>query len=74
MGSGAPVRVTTFSDGSFYAIGLRPGEYEATLSEETLDLLKARQPTVRFRIEPGTQGETVDVVIRLERQVVSGER
>jgi len=74
-GSSAAVRVTTFSDGSFYAIGLRPGEYEATLSEETLELLKARQPVVRFRVEPGTQGETVEgVVITLEKEEVRGEK
>ena len=56
------------------AIGLRPGEYEATLSEETLELLKARQPVVRFRVEPGTQGETVEgVVITLEKEEVRSE-
>ena len=75
VGSSAAVRVTTFSDGSFYAIGLRPGEYEATLSEETLELLKARQPVVRFRVEPGTQGETVEgVVITLEKEGVRSEK
>jgi len=68
IGSGATIRVTTFGDGSFYAIGLRPGEYEASLPKEVLDLLKGRQRPTRFRIDPGAQGEVVDgIVIRVER-------
>jgi hypothetical protein len=29
--------VTTFSDGSFYLLGVRPGRYEATVSQSLLD-------------------------------------
>jgi hypothetical protein len=31
--------VTTFSDGSFYLLGVRPGRYEATVSRDLLDEL-----------------------------------
>jgi hypothetical protein len=50
-GSGAVIRTVTFSDGSFYAIGLRPGEYEASVPAETLDRLGADQLPVRFRAD-----------------------
>lgn len=69
--SGATVRVTTFSDGSFYAIGLRPGEYEAAVTRETLDLLKATQSTARFQVNAG-QGAAIDgLVVRLTRAPTS---
>jgi len=66
LGSGAGIRVTTFSDGAFYAVGLRPGEYEATVPEEVLTLLKARQVQTRFRVDPSPAGGVVeDIVLRL---------
>ncbi|HEX2637467.1 MAG TPA: hypothetical protein VHL81_10075 [Gemmatimonadales bacterium] len=68
LGSGATTRVTTFSDGAFYAAGLRPGEYEVSVPNEVLDLLKAAQTPVRFRVEPSPEGGVLDgVVLRLER-------
>jgi hypothetical protein len=73
VGSGATTRVTTFSDGSFYATGLRPGEYEASLSRESLDLLKARAMPTPFRIDPAAQGGVVDgIVVRVERDSQAG--
>jgi len=73
VGSGATTRVTTFSDGSFYAIGLRPGEYEASLSRESLDLLKALPMPTRFRIDPAVQGGVSDgIVVRVERDSQTG--
>jgi len=69
LGSGATIRVTTFSDGAFYAVGLRPGEYEATMPADVLDLLKAQQASVRFRVDPSPGGGVVEgVVLRLERR------
>ena len=58
--------MTTFSDGAFYAVGLRPGEYEAIVPDEVLALLKARQVPVRFRVAPSPEGGVVeDIVLRL---------
>jgi hypothetical protein len=74
LGSGAVVRTTTFSDGSFYAIGLRPGEYEASLTAETLTLLRARPGVVRFRVDP-VGGSTVEgVVLRVERETAGSAK
>jgi hypothetical protein len=68
LGSGATVRVTTFNDGSFYATGLRPGTYEAAVTRETLDLLKARQTSASFAVA-APQSEPVDgIVVRLRRE------
>ena len=67
-GSGAVVRATTFSDGSFYAVGLRAGEYEVTLSRETLDLLRAQHESIRVRIDPGTEGGVLEgIIVELDR-------
>jgi hypothetical protein len=67
LGSGAVSRVTTFSDGSFYAIGLRPGAYEVGVTSETLDLLHASQTKAGFTVNPGA-GATVDgIALRLIR-------
>jgi hypothetical protein len=69
VGSGGVTRVTTFSDGVFYAVGLRPGEYEALVPNEVLDLLKARQTPARFRVDPSPGGGVVEgIVLRLERR------
>ena len=67
IGSGATVRVTTFGDGSFYATGLRPGQYEAAVTRETLDLLKATQSAARFEVTAAQSGPVEGVVVRLIR-------
>jgi hypothetical protein len=64
-GSGAVTRTVTFSDGSFYAIGLRPGEYEATVPAEILDRLGADQLPIRFRADASGEGATEGLVITL---------
>lgn len=46
--TGAVREVTTFSDGSFYALGVRAGEWEATVDPALLERLSARAPAVRF--------------------------
>lgn len=72
LGSGATIRVTTFSDGAFYAVGLRPGEYEATMPEAVLSQLHARGTPVRFRVDPSPEGGVVeDIVLRLTSAVAN---
>jgi hypothetical protein len=68
VSSGATVRITTFSDGSFYATGLRPGAYEATVTRETLDLLKARQTPASFAVAAPQSGPVDGIVVRLRRE------
>jgi hypothetical protein len=45
--------VEAFSDGSFYRMGLRPGHYEATVSDASLTGLGVVADTVRFELHPG---------------------
>jgi hypothetical protein len=69
VGSGATARVTTFSDGSFYATGLRPGAYEASVTRETLDLLKARQTPAGFGVEASQAAPIDGIIVRLRREL-----
>jgi hypothetical protein len=64
-GSGTVTRTVTFSDGSFYVIGLRPGEYEATVPAEILDRIGADQLPTRFRADASDNGATEGLVITL---------
>jgi hypothetical protein len=51
--------LTTFSDGTFYAMGVRPGAWELTVDRGCLDVLGARAETVRFTMLPDEAGATV---------------
>ncbi len=58
--------VTTFTDGEFIAIGVRPGTYEVTLDKRFLDQLEVTAPHVRFTLQPSADGTTVknvDIVL-----------
>jgi len=76
LGSGATVRVITFSDGGFYVFGLRPGTYEASVESGSLRALRMTGQPVRFTLDPGPQGGSLDgVVLRLNgAQASSPER
>jgi hypothetical protein len=52
--------VTTFGDGSFYAIGVRPGEWELAVDPKCLELLQATATPLRFTITPSADGTTVE--------------
>jgi hypothetical protein len=54
-GTGTRTVVPTFSDGTFYRMGLRPGRYEAAVDPDTLRRLGLRGETIRFEIKPGRQ-------------------
>ncbi|HXG44202.1 MAG TPA: hypothetical protein VNJ71_05510 [Gemmatimonadales bacterium] len=59
--------LTTFSDGTFYAMGVRPGAWELAVDRGCLDVLGARADTVRFTMLPDEAGATVsglEVVLR----------
>jgi hypothetical protein len=54
--TGAQRRFTTFSDGEFYALGVKPGDYELTVESRVLDILGAIAQPVRFTLAPTAQG------------------
>jgi hypothetical protein len=51
--------LTTFSDGSFYAMGVRPGEWSLAIQAECLELLKAGAEPVGFTIRADDNGDSV---------------
>ncbi|MGH7559471.1 MAG: hypothetical protein ACRENB_00470 [Gemmatimonadales bacterium] len=57
--SGRERRVTTFGDGSFYAIGVRPGEYDVRLEESVADRLAVRSDPLTFTMPVEIDGATV---------------
>ena len=71
--TGARTSVETFSDGSFYRMGLRPGHYAATVADSVLRPLGVQADTVHFEVPltPSAEasGPTVrDLHIRLSRR------
>ena len=52
--------ITTFGDGSFYAIGVRPGDWEITVDSKCLELLQATVAPLRFTIAPSVDGTTLE--------------
>jgi hypothetical protein len=65
--SGEQRVITTFSDGGFYVMGLRPGDWELTVDRRCLGVLRAGSETVRFTIQADVDGDSVtglDVVLR----------
>ena len=65
--SGEQRVLTTFTDGTFYAIGIRPGEWEITVDPKCQKLLGQRAEPVRFTMPADPDGATVsglDVVLR----------
>lgn len=63
--------ITTFSDGDFYAIGIKPGSYEIAVAARVLMTLKATSEPRRFTVAPDPNGATVSGV---ELLVESSER
>lgn len=58
--SGEQRVITTFTDGTFYAIGVRPGEWEIRVDAKCLDMLHATSDPLAFRLEPSPDGATVN--------------
>ena len=48
--------VQTFTDGSFYTLGVKPGEYELSVEPRVLDLLRATAAPRRFAVSPEGEG------------------
>jgi len=65
--SGRRREVTTFTDGSFYVLGLPPGEWEVTIDPALLDRLGQRADPLRFTIKQLLEGQSVSGVNLLIR-------
>jgi hypothetical protein len=52
-GTGTRTIVESFTDGSFYRMGLRPGRYEATIEGKVLAPVGLLADTLRFELRPG---------------------
>lgn len=58
--SGEQRVISTFTDGGYYLMGLRPGEWEVTVDKRCLGLLHARVELARFTIRPLVDGDSVE--------------
>jgi hypothetical protein len=54
--SGARRPIVTFSDGAFYVLGVKPGDYELGVAPDVLDALGADVEPLRFTLAPTAQG------------------
>ena len=57
--SGEQRVISTFSDGSFYVIGVRPGEWEMRVDAKCQSLLKATAEPIVFALKASAEGTTV---------------
>jgi hypothetical protein len=51
--TGTRTIVESFTDGSFYRMGLRPGRYQATVEDGVLRQMGLVADTLRFELQPG---------------------
>jgi len=57
--TGRAKSLTTFSDGAFYAIGIKPGDYELTVSPQVLTRLSMAAQPIRLNMPAVTDGASV---------------
>ena len=48
--------IVTFSDGAFYLMGVKPGDYELTVQKQVLDALGVDAVPLRFQLAPTPNG------------------
>jgi hypothetical protein len=58
--SGEQRLVTTFTDGTFYLIGVRPGAWELSLDEKSLDAIRVSAAPLHFNVPSSPEGATID--------------
>ena len=59
--------LSTFSDGSFYSMGIRPGEWSLSVETRSLEFLEAASDPISFTIRADDEGDSVsglEIVIR----------
>ena len=54
--TGAVQRFTSFTDGGFYAMGIKPGDYQLAIDPRTLAALLATAVPLRFTLSPSPAG------------------
>ena len=66
-GSSQTTRLVTFSDGGFYLIGVKPGEYQLSVDPAVLGRLGLRSQPITFTVPSSAEGATVDgLELRME--------
>ena len=66
-GSSQTIRLVTFSDGGFYLIGVKPGEYELAVDPSVLARLGLSSSPIAFTVPSSAEGATVDgLELRME--------
>ncbi len=66
-GSSQTARLVTFSDGGFYLLGVKPGEYELSVEPSVLSRLGLSAWPIAFTVPSDPDGATVDgLELRLE--------
>jgi len=65
--SGVRRTLVTFNDGAFYLMGVRPGDYDLTVSEQVLDALAVDAEPLRFSLAATPNGiGRSDLVLKLK--------
>lgn len=65
--SGTKRILVTFSDGAFYLMGVKPGDYDLTVEPQVLDALASDAESLRFTLGPTPSGiGRSDLVIQLK--------
>ena len=64
--TGDETRLTTFSDGEFYQMGVRPGEYELRVDKTRRPGVVSVDEVVRFSVQPLPGGTIIEgIVLRI---------
>ncbi|HET9276182.1 MAG TPA: hypothetical protein VFN96_08940, partial [Gemmatimonadales bacterium] len=69
--TGKEVRITTFGDGTFYAMGVRPGDYELRLDRSPGESATVTAAPVRFSVPADPDGATVAGLVLTVRSRLS---
>ena len=72
--SGQRRSTVTFSDGAFYALGIKPGSYEITVADAVAQRLRITAESVYFTMGAGRDGETVSELEIILKPEVTGSR
>ena len=57
--SGEQRLVRTFSDGTYYLLGVRPGEWQLSVDAKCLEIYRATAPVLRFTVAGNRDGATL---------------
>jgi hypothetical protein len=72
--TGTRTIVESFTDGSFYRMGLRPGRYQATVEDGVLRPMGLLADTLRFELRPGRSAAEPGPVLSDLRLMLRAER